>query len=173
MMHLVNLRLAQDGFRLPKAEIQAMIQFVTAGGKYDLETLQKYESTSTDLIALTRFEDGNVYVRDGVHRISSVYLGRAEPILFDEEYRIEDMPYSMYMETNHKKGWFTPFDPRKEVRRANLKEYRDSVMEVINAGGDVEEFIKQNHDKYLVAREDYHDSIRPFVSKFWFFKGIV
>lgn len=117
-MKIENLILMQDGLRLPRGEIFRM--------KYHVETGGKFVSCDKP-IAIVDFGDSLFYLRDGLHRCASIYLGRPDKFLYENEYVIENMTYEKYMEINWSVDYYTPFDPRTEVRIADLTFYRNMV----------------------------------------------
>ena len=156
MTMLSAIRATQDGFRLGAEEMSLMMEFVAKGGIYSREGLVGHNPKRTSLIALSRFEDGQLYVRDGFHRLASIILG-GRKYLFEMEYFIEDMTYARYINLNLGVNWFTPFDPRIEVRIADFFSFKDRVLTMRNAGDDPTSFILRNKHLYAVPRTERHD----------------
>jgi hypothetical protein len=71
------LRLMQEGFRRPAADMRKMVDYVRSGGRYDPESLKLFDPDHTAPIAIVEFEDGVRYVRDGFHRVMSIFAGRS------------------------------------------------------------------------------------------------
>jgi len=134
----------------------SMIRFVSDGGRFDHESLARHNPEHTSLIAITEFPDGQWYIRDGLHRTISIYLGRSERVLYEDEYQIEHMGYEMYLEPAVQHGWYTPFDPRTEVRLADFFEFKNKVLGLIDGGDDVEAFIRSNKHMYATPRSHKH-----------------
>lgn len=132
--------------------IGRMTKFVTDGGIFNPSSLNNYNPNRTSLISLNQFEDGKLYIQDGHHRIIGIYLDHRD-FLHDSEYIIEHWTYADYLELNEhslKRKWFTPFDPRIEVRHPEFHSYKRSVPEK-----DPLTFIKQawNNGLYCSSRD--------------------
>jgi hypothetical protein len=82
-------------------------------------------------IAISRFEDGSLYVRDGHHRICAAIIVGMKT-LWDDEYEIEDYCYEDYLTPNFSNGFFTPFDPRTQCRLPNFFDFKDQVLDLYN-----------------------------------------
>ena len=136
---------------------------------FDLESISAHGCSRSFLIAITRFDDGNLYLRDGLHRTTAIYLARREKVLYDSEFKFEDMTYDMYLEPAPEKGWYTPFDPRTEVRLPNFLDFRDEAQTLFVEGGDWRTFIAENRHRYCIPRTDVH-AFEP-LSKFWIAKS--
>lgn len=155
-MDLHNLLLTQDGFRHNLDEMVNMIDFVSSGGLFDKDSLEKHNPNRGSLIAITEFPDGSLYIRDGLHRAVSVYIARPIKCLFESEYKLEQMDYSMYTESAIEHGWYTPFDPRIEVRKSDFFNFKEHVLNLISENGDVESFIASNKQMYALKRTSDH-----------------
>jgi hypothetical protein len=96
----------------------AMHRFVAAGGVFNEESLRHHNPSRHSLIALSETEDGELWIRDGYHRIYVIsFYGRP---LHADEYFIEQRSYDEYQTINLARTWVTPFDPRKEIRKADF-----------------------------------------------------
>lgn len=171
MIEIKNLKVMQDGFRLPEQQILEMIHFVKNGGNFTTESLAAHNPNRTSLITITQFEDGQLFIRDGVHRTAAIIIGRTglpvsglyEPFgllhtasLFENEYVLESMTYDMFLEPSIINGWYTPFDPRTEVRKADFFDFKEEVMALVNQPN-VNDFILENKYRYAVPRKEHHD----------------
>lgn len=165
-MLVENLSLMQDGFRRSTKSIEKMVEFVSDGGAYDPTTLSSRKSGRTAPIVLTRFEDQRLFVHDGLHRVASIFLGRESGRLFESEFEIQEFTYQEYDEINLQEKYFTPFDPRKEVRVADLANFKTRVSQLIEANKSPIEFIENNRSLYACLRQPFHDSIRSMVKHF-------
>jgi hypothetical protein len=108
-----------------------MTKFVDKGGIFDSSSLTKHNPLRTSLISLNRFEDGQLYIQDGHHRIVGIYLDHRD-FLYPSEYFIEYWSYDDYLELNEsslKRDWLTPFDPRTEIRNPEFHSYKKLVPE--------------------------------------------
>lgn len=165
-MKLKNLIVTQEEVR-PTITLPPMIQFVRDGGFWTLEALLRYASLHgqrlSPLIQLSRFEDGLLYIHDGHHRCVSTHLGGRDHLL-ESEYVVTDWTYDQYLEVNFANGWYTPFDPRTQVRvadirpfkglvRKKLKELEDGVAPFTSEG--LESIIRQLTHKYARPRKFY------------------
>jgi hypothetical protein len=162
-MNVLDLRLTQDGFRLNCEQFVEMLSFVESGGYYNAAALAAHNPKRTSLIAITEFEDGNRFIRDGMHRAATIYLAGRE--LRDDECFIEPMPYSDYVFANLQNGWYTPFDPRTHVRVPDFFAFKQSVQAMIDAGSDPSEYIERNRALYCVPRSAKHESIAAFAEE--------
>ncbi len=142
-----------DGYRLSAAAMRGLVDHVRAGGGYD------------EPIFVTRFEDGRLMLRDGLHRTTAVMLGRPSGMLLDRELVIEDMTYAMFLTPALDAGLFAPFDPRTEVRIADFRAHRDEVDRLIAEGGDPLGFIAANRQTYVRPRRPCHDSLAAFYAE--------
>ena len=151
-----DLRVMQDGFRLSPQEMWEMHDFVEGkGGYFNKESLAEHDPKRTSLIALARTEDGKLWIRDGLHRVAIVKMSYRD--LRDDECVMEDIPYAKFLEINTDKGWYTPFDPREEVRKADFHDFKDKVQRILEKGQDPTEYIKSHRDAYCVPRTPWHD----------------
>jgi hypothetical protein len=169
MLEIKQLKVMQDGFRLPEQQILEMIRFVEYGGKFTTENLIKHNPNRLSLIAITQFEDLQLFIRDGFHRTAAIILGRhgsdipQTSVLFEDEYVIEPMTYDMFLEINIRNGWYTPFDPRTEVRKADFFDFKEEVIGLVETSkldSTINEFILENKDRYAVPRQDHHDPFK-------------
>ena len=154
MMNIEELSPTQDGYRLDKLVRRAMLEFILEGGVYDQETIQSH-SGSNSLIAITRFPDGKLFIRDGLHRVTSIYIARADRVLYETEYVVEDMSYEMYLNPAPDKGWYTPFDPRTEVRLPDFFDFKSKVLEIQDIDEQVEYILAHKSD-YAIERSILH-----------------
>lgn len=150
-----TLHVLQDGLRLSLGEMAAMHSFVCNGGVFNEESLRKHNPLRHSLIALTETDDGELWIRDGYHRIYILsYYGRP---LQQDEYFIEKRTYDEFQTINLDRTWVTPFDPRKEIRRSNFFDFKQEAMRMVSEGKDPTEFILQNRSRYCVARDGQAD----------------
>lgn len=156
----------QDGFRRSIHTLRKMLEFVRQGGMYDPDTLRCRESGRMAPVVLNRFEDGKIYIHDGVHRAATILAGREGAVLQAEEYRIDSYSYREYDEINIDAGYLTPFDPRQEVRVADLRRFQSRVRKVIESGRDLKQFILDHRQLYARPRQPYHASLDLMVRHF-------
>lgn len=69
-------------------------------------------------------------IQDGHHRAVSTLLG-GRKFFTDEEYQIQHWNYDEYLQVNLKNGWYTPYDPKTEVRIEDIKTYKEEVQKLI------------------------------------------
>jgi hypothetical protein len=154
-----------------------MSGLVSNGSVFDKQTvdeLGKIISRSRNpLISVCRFEDEVLYIRDGHHRIASIFLG-GRIYLHESEYVIEDRKYSDFTEISEdaiKAGWITPFDPREEIRKADFLEYKKNVptdlkeaVEYISNGWKNGLYSVKRKDIGCVTLKDYIDRIQDKIT---------
>lgn len=141
-MKLENLIVTQEDLR-NRSQLPAMINFVTNGGIFDLNSISRDK-----LIKLTEFPDGQFYIHDGHHRCYAIWHGGRD-YLFESEYVVENWTYEQYNRL-HRPVWCTPFDPRTEVRLADFISLKDKI----NALSEEEalDFIQNNKHLYVKPR---------------------
>lgn len=117
-----------------EAQISGMIDFVRSGGFFTVDTLTEFAKSkgkkTSPLIKIARFEDGALYWHDGHHRATSIWIA-GRKFLDEREYEIVDWKYSEYLEINLDQKWYTPFDPRKEVRINHILPYKAMVEDFL------------------------------------------
>lgn len=158
-MKITDLKLTQDGLRIQ--DLSEMVEFVKSGGLYTKDVLNQYNKTSdSNLIIINRFEDGQLYLHDGHHRVASIYFAGNRNFLFETEVEYWDYSYSRYMNPNFSNGWYTPFDPRTHVRVPDFFNFKEKVRIMSEQNPDMaKEYILNNQDQYLVLRTEKHNDI--------------
>lgn len=160
-MKINNLLPLQDGLRLSEEAFREMCHFVVEGGFFDKGSLMHHDPQSTGLIVLVQTEDGNLWIRDGLHRICAIgfpwihqyYFNKSvERELREDEYEIEYRTYEQFQTINPACGWVTPFDPRTEVRRADFFHFKQQALQLIRDGIDPTRFIMEHRHDYCVPR---------------------
>ena len=145
MVKIKDLKITQYGLR-NRGQLQGMIDFIKNGGCFNKQSL----ISSGPLIQLAVFEDGEVYIADGHHRIAAMIIaGRYE--MYEEEFETTSWRYSDYTDINLNCGWVTPFDPRYELRIADYAEYKADLSKIslFEAKG----FIRANKSMYVVDKK--------------------
>ena len=166
MLEIAELTPTQDGYRLPRKTRETMMSYVAQGGVYNQQALDEHTCTRKFLIAITRFPDGRLFLRDGLHRTTSIWLSRSQKILLPEEFFYEDMTYDMYTEAAPEKGWYTPFDPRTHVRKPDFLNFKQEAVEKQERGDDdLLDWIYANADRYSVPRNGTHTI--PSLAALW------
>jgi len=125
----------QSGVR-DRRQIEKMVDHVQKGKIFDKAEIRKYGTLwglqHSPLINIRRFPDENFYIHDGHHRILAIHLaGRTR--LETSEYRITEWTFDQYTNIELDKGWFTPFDPRIEIRNADFNPYKRQIREALSA----------------------------------------
>lgn len=150
--YLRDLIVTQRDLRTPD-QLISMTEFAEDGGIFNCEILQchNYRNTTSPLIQLARFEDGQIYIRDGHHRLVAIYRSGRQYIS-EEEYVIREWEYRQWLTPNLKVGWVTPFDPRIQIRVGDLGSYKKELSSIDN---DIDklQFIKDNVDRYAIDRD--------------------
>ena len=116
--------------------------------EYASDTLTKVSPS----IQLTEFEDGAIYVHDGHHRCVSTWIaGRS--YLREDEYDLRKWTYAQYLEINGPNRWWTPFDPRIHLRRADVKFFKEEAAKRFQADPHAcVKWIRENHFAYRVDK---------------------
>lgn len=108
----------------------------------------KHHAPVPQLIAVARFPDGRMMIRDGHHRCLATYIGDRAYLRHDE-YVVETYTYEMYAEINFEAGFVTPFDPRTEVRVPDFTAFRQEVFRLYaHNPEEAIAFIRQNKSRY-------------------------
>jgi hypothetical protein len=108
----------------------------------------KHHTPVPRLIAIARFPDGRMMIRDGHHRCLATYIG-GRAYLRHDEYMVETYTYEMYAEINFEVGFVTPFDPRTEVRVPDFTAFRQEVFRLYERNPEEAiAFIRQNKARY-------------------------
>ena len=135
-MNLNELGIIQGELRNIK-QIDGMVEHVRSGGFFDYQSLLKV-NLSSSLIEIAYFpEDGRYYIHNGHHRAVSIYLG-GRTYIDDTEYYLKKWHYKDYNTINFDVGYVTPFDPRKEVRVADISRFKKRIMIIRRDLGDDE-----------------------------------
>jgi hypothetical protein len=115
-------------------------------------------------IDLSRFEDGQIYVHNGHHRVVACLMGeRVE--LIEDEYRITEWKYARYLEINFDVHFVTPFDPVTEVRKANFKGFWEAVANVQMHQGEDEARLFIHRHRYLYCQPRNVWSVRDVMTR--------
>lgn len=138
-MLLESLIPLQNTLRDPE-QIHEMVEFVKEGGFFTSETLSSFLTTkrkdssllfNLNPIKIVQFEDGLNFLHDGLHRSTAIWIA-GRKILDPREFVVENWTYKEYLEINLSDKWYTPFDPRKEVRVNDFLAYKRLVEDFIN-----------------------------------------
>ena len=154
MLNLRELIVTQNELRNP-GQVLEMMQWIQKGGRWTQDVLcawcdQHHLEHGRSLIQLTEFEDGQLFVQDGHHRLVATYAGgRYE--LDENEYQITKWHYKDYREINFATEWFTPFCPLTEVRLPNLAAFKAQVRQLLQV--EAVEFIRSHKHLYAVPRQ--------------------
>jgi hypothetical protein len=139
------------------SQVARMIAYVRAGGLFTKEAMLEFSVTNEvrpnpQLVAVTEFPDGMLMIHDGNHRSSAIWLG-GRGYLADGEYFIKKMTYAHYLEINLQAGWYTPFDPRTEIRLCDFGTYKKKVRELSAFPEKATAFIVENRAMYCAPRD--------------------
>ena len=153
-IELSKLWVSQDGLR-DLSQLPAMIEFVQNGNFWTDENLSLFALTNNirkaATIEIAEFPDGQLMIHDGHHRCISKLLG-GSLYLREDEFHIKKWQYSNYQNLNLKNSWFTPFDPKTEVRKAEFKEFKDKVLLLMKNEDIARKFILENKSMYAKTR---------------------
>jgi hypothetical protein len=148
-------------------ELPAMISFVKKGNFWTKDKITEFNkvnkiSHSSSLICLVQFkEDDTIYIHDGHHRVYSTWYGGRSHLTEHEYYFLfkdfntkERWSYKDYMEFNPNNNWYTPYDPKNEVRLANFFSFKEIIKQkLLTENSDsVEDWVRKNSDLYKVTR---------------------
>lgn len=154
-MFLKDLMVMQSGLRNID-QIEGMIDFVEKGGFWTNEVLKHYALENNrkvcPLIEIVCFPNNQYMIHDGTHRSVSIYLAGRNYLRFDE-YLVKKWTYQNYLEISFENNWVTPFDPRTEIKIADIGEFKKKALEISKIS--LEEsinFIRNNKDLYIVPR---------------------
>jgi len=155
MLSVNQLFVTQKKIRNPE-QLNSMIQFVQGGGFFTSNCLNKHQSRgkTSPLIEITVFEDGKHFIHDGHHRAASILLGGRD-FIDTTEYRIRNFNYENYLNPNLSAAWWTPFDPRVDVRKHDFSTYKQQIRTLLqddSSQQDVSQFILNNKDMYSENR---------------------
>ena len=142
VLDLASLRVTQIRLR-NDVQMTNLIEHIANGGSWTTEV-------DGDLPKVVRFEDGQLFLRDGHHRcVASLAAGRTR--LMPSEYDLEDWEYRAWAKPNFKTGFITPYDPRHAIRVHDLTEHRKAVAAVLAQSGEEEaaEYIASHPEGYL------------------------
>ena len=132
--------------------IPDMIDFVKSGEFWTKDKIKtSKEFPRSYLITINRFEDGLMLIHDGHHRATATLLGGRD-YLRNDEYVIWDFKYQDYLSYSIEKSFFTPFDPRKEIRIPNFYEYKKQCFTLTHNKEELEKFIFSSKHLYSMKR---------------------
>ncbi len=135
-----------------------MTQFVRNGGYWTIDVIREWCKTKTTdrvghLIQLSLFEDNQLYIQDGHHRIASTFAGGRKELRHDE-FEVSLWRYSDYLEINPALDWFTPFDPRTEIRLPDIASFKNKARDLfVIDEQEAIKFIRNNKSLYAVPRK--------------------
>ena len=143
VLDLGSLRVTQIHLR-NDAQMTGLIEHIASGGNMlELEG---------DVPQVVRFEDGEIFLRDGHHRcVASLAAGRTE--LMPTEYELEEWEYSAWAAPNFETGFITPYDPRTAIRLHDLTDHREAVAAALRDSGAAAaaEYIATHPEGYLAV----------------------
>lgn len=157
-MRICDILPTQDGLR-SLVLVENLIKFIISGGIFDQVSLSAIDNNA-NLITLNRFEDGQVFIHDGHHRVAAIWLSGVRDVLLPQEITYSDFTYDRYNRANFSNGWYTPFDPRTHVRVPDFFQFRNHIK--ILSEKDPQqaiEYIKLNKSSYLRDRKLRHNHI--------------
>lgn len=101
------------------------------------------------------FEDGRYFVLDGHHGFEVLRRRQVNPLRVDRDFTLVKLRYADLSKINHVSDWRTPFDPRLQIRLADLRSYDEFVSRLAQVLGpnELNAFIRQHPEAYSVARD--------------------
>jgi hypothetical protein len=113
------------------AAIAEMIDHVRRGGEFSQHVINRRADRTTfedePLVCVSVFEDGLEMIHDGHHRAVSCILGGRDHLRDSEYFRLP-IAYRKYTDIDLHDGWLTPFDPRSELRVADLSGFKERAL---------------------------------------------
>jgi hypothetical protein len=133
MITIDELQVTQRNIRNPE-QLARMTAFVKNDGFFTKNCLSKHQSRgkTSPLIEITQFEDGQYFLHDGHHRAAAIVLGGRD-FIDGTEYRIRQFTYEQYIKPNLAVEWWTPFDPRIELRLTDTSTYKNMLHKLKDA----------------------------------------
>lgn len=158
MLMLADLTISQNEVRHGTAHLNEMVRFVKKGGFFTKFAIAEWTALhggrpNPPLIGITRFPDNKLLIHDGHNRAISVFLG-GRYWLSEGEYFIKDYTYEEYTLLEPENGWFTPFDPRTQLRKADFGEYKTQARYIYeNHPAGLPEFVRDYATDYCCNRD--------------------
>lgn len=152
MIEIASLIVMQEKPRRAE-QIPAMTEFVRNGGFWTLDALT-HHGGRVEMIYLSKFPDGTIMIHDGHHRVMATCLA-GRTYLRDDEYIIREWTYEAYLNINWLTGYFTPHDPRTEVRLPDFLEFKEHVRRLLGNEGEAAaaRYIHDSKHLFCKARE--------------------
>lgn len=129
MIRLTDLVVMQHQLR-DINQIGVMIEFVKEGNLWTADAIKKHNPKGS-IIYISRFPDQQLMIHDGHHRCVATYLSGRQ-VLHPEEFEIHNWTYEDYNTINWERGYITPHDPRTEVRKPDLRAFKNSTHAIAN-----------------------------------------
>ena len=152
-IRIKSLLVSQAYLRYEFSRILAMSEYVRNGGLWTLEAVQKHAAEHGEHagpIAITRFPDGTLMLHDGHHRVAATILAQRR-YLMPGEYIIYEMTYEQYLTANLDVGFYTPFDPRTEVRFGDFHAFKKVAVSLPRE--EALQYIIENKNLYCRPRK--------------------
>lgn len=154
-MKFEKLLVMQSGLRYNLCE---MIGYVKNNGFWNKEYIENYSkqlgiTRISPLIAINQFEDGELYLHDGLHRTISTILG-GRNFLREDEYFVTYWKYQEYIDIAPQNNWFTPFDPKIHVRLPDFSKFKQKAKERYESSPEtLNEWILANTSEFRTDRK--------------------
>lgn len=156
---LSSLYVTQDALRHFDA-LDEIISYVSNGGFWTPDFLARYAEerklrSTSPVIQISKFEDGKLFLHDGHHRTIGTSFVRN--YLRHDEFNISSWKYSDYNEVNLSSGWYTPYDPRTDVRNADISEWKAKIRKMLKSNmrtDDVISYIFEHQSEFRHVRGD-------------------
>lgn len=142
VLDLASLRVTQTSLR-NDAQMTDLMEHIQGGGEWTKEL-------DDDLPKVVRFEDGELFLRDGHHRCVAS-LAASRTTLLPSEYELEDWEYTAWSAPNFATGFITPYDPRLDIRVQDLTAHREAVAAALSEQGEAAaaEYVAAHPEGYL------------------------
>jgi hypothetical protein len=164
-LNVSTLAVMHDDYRMSRKQMRDLLAAVANGVVLSREVLRANSQDCDQLVAVVRLEDDRLFIRDGLHRATAIMLKRPSQSLLPEEFVIEELTSEMFQQANLSAGFYTPFDPQKEVRIADWSNYRLEVEHRLHEPEMALHFIEFHRSEYVRRRYLFHDSLLAFFNQ--------
>ena len=123
-------------------------------------------------VSLVEFEDKVVYIHDGHTRAiaSILFFDVDSSVTGNLPNTIRKMKYKDYMYAYPSKGFYTPFDPRTEVRHTDFFHVKKFLEEKLNEDFEGNQYLLEECAQLYKKKRDI-SSLEQLADKYVFLKG--
>lgn len=151
-MRIKDLYVTQEKLR-NVGQLPDMIRFARCSF-FSVENLLEVKGHTKQRIVINKFPNGDLFIMDGHHRITSIYLA-GRTYLRKEEYELRHWGIDEYVGILLKENWITPFNPYTDVRVDDLAPFKQQVKELMTYARATEicKFIVSNRKAFRARRQ--------------------